>query len=38
MKCKKHPKYKAKMKPRVPCEECWCKWFWVKYASIQASS
>ncbi len=23
MKCKKHPKYKAILKPRVPCEDCW---------------
>jgi hypothetical protein len=23
MKCKKHPKYKAKSRPRVPCYGCW---------------
>ena len=23
MKCKKHPKYKAKYPPRCQCEKCW---------------
>jgi len=26
--CKKHPKYKAKLKP-VGCEECWWRWIFT---------
>lgn len=38
MKCKKHPKYKGILKPRVPCEACWYLWaraHW--YASVERS-
>ena len=28
MKCPTHPRYQAKRKPRLACEECWRKWFW----------
>ena len=28
--CKKHPKYKGMMKPRVACEDCW----WVYFAVV----
>lgn len=24
MRCKKHPRYKAKRKPRLACMGCWC--------------
>jgi len=24
--CPKHPKYKAKLRPRVPCDDCWYKY------------
>jgi len=27
MKCKRHPRYQAKRKPRLACEDCWRKWF-----------
>jgi hypothetical protein len=28
VKCKKHPKYKAKQKPRVDCLGCWEAYYW----------
>lgn len=28
--CRKHPKYKGRFKPRVPCEECWRHFFAVQ--------
>lgn len=27
MKCRKHPKYQAKRKPKVACEACWILYF-----------
>lgn len=27
LKCKKHPRYQAKRKPRCVCYACWCMWF-----------
>ncbi len=29
-KCKIHPRYQAKRKPRLACEACWSLWFKVK--------
>lgn len=26
LKCKDHPRYQAKRKPRVACEMCWRMW------------
>lgn len=26
LQCKKHPKYKAVRKPRIPCADCWRLW------------
>ena len=27
IKCKKHPKYKAKKAPKADCPECWAMYF-----------
>ncbi len=27
MHCRYHPRYKAKLKPRIPCEACWWLYF-----------
>ena len=29
-KCKRHPKYQAKRKPRADCGLCWEMWEWSK--------
>jgi hypothetical protein len=38
MKCPLHPRYQAKRKPRLACEECWLQWFEAKHERELAAS
>lgn len=31
IKCKAHPRYQMKRKPRALCEDCWALWLYTKY-------